>query len=144
MGKLEVRLYGNHVWLNRFHSCLPKSLYDQVPSIKCAKVKISVPREGEGREKNNEEGNNIEWEQLREEATSVAAALLGARSARKRYIGVRQRSSGRWVAEIKDTIHNIRLWLGTYDTAEDAARAYDEAARLLRGANTHTNFFHSH
>ncbi|XP_061367995.1 ethylene-responsive transcription factor ERN2-like [Gastrolobium bilobum] len=100
-------------------------------------------REVEGREKNNEEGNTIGWEQLREEATSVAAALLGARRSRKRYIGVRQRSSGRWVAEIKDTIQNIRLWLGTYDTAEDAAKAYDEAARLLRGANTRTNFFHS-
>ena len=97
-------------------------------------------REGEGGEKHSEEGNT-DWEQLREEAASVAAALLGARRARKRYIGVRQRPSGRWVAEIKDTIQNIRLWLGTYDTAEDAARAYDEAARLLRGANTRTNFF---
>lgn len=95
--------------------------------------------EGVG-EKNNEVGN-IEWNQLREEAASVAAALLRARRARKRYIGVRQRPSGRWVAEIKDTIQNIRVWLGTYDTAEEAARAYDDAARLLRGANTRTNFF---
>ncbi|KAJ1405790.1 DNA-binding domain superfamily [Sesbania bispinosa] len=92
------------------------------------------------RENNSEEGN-IEWKQIREEAASVAAALLGARRARKRYIGVRQRPSGEGVAEIKDTIQNIRLWLGHYDTAEEAARAYDEAARLLRGANTRTNFF---
>ncbi|CAI0390976.1 unnamed protein product [Linum tenue] len=70
-----------------------------------------------------------------------AAALGGGRRARKRFVGVRQRPSGRWVAEIKDTIQKIRVWLGTYDTTEEAARAYDEAACLLRGANTRTNFW---
>lgn len=70
-------------------------------------------------------------------APFVAAAQRG----RKRFVGVRQRPSGRWVAEIKDTIQKIRVWLGTFDTAEEAARAYDEAACLLRGANTRTNFW---
>ncbi|KAF5448011.1 hypothetical protein F2P56_033519 [Juglans regia] len=59
---------------------------------------------------------------------------------RKKFVGVRQRPSGKWVAEIKDTTHKIRMWLGTFETAEEAARAYDEAACLLRGANTRTNF----
>ncbi|XP_068653893.1 ethylene-responsive transcription factor ERN1-like [Aristolochia californica] len=82
----------------------------------------------------------IGWDQVvKEEAT--AAALSGGRRARKRFVGVRQRPSGRWVAEIKDTIQKIRVWLGTFDTAEEAARAYDEAACLLRGANTRTNFW---
>jgi hypothetical protein len=71
------------------------------------------------------------------------AATRGGRSSsrnNKRFLGVRQRPSGRWVAEIKDTTQKIRLWLGTFDCAEDAARAYDEAAWMLRGSNTRTNF----
>ncbi|XP_018807255.2 ethylene-responsive transcription factor ERN1-like [Juglans regia] len=57
-----------------------------------------------------------------------------------KFVGVRQRPSGRWVAEIKDTTQKIRMWLGTFETAEEAARAYDQAACLLRGSNTRTNF----
>ncbi|XP_060178352.1 ethylene-responsive transcription factor ERN1-like [Lycium barbarum] len=56
------------------------------------------------------------------------------------FVGVRQRPSGKWVAEIKDTTKKIRMWLGTYETGEEAARAYDQAAVLLRGSNTRTNF----
>ncbi|CAK9149649.1 unnamed protein product [Ilex paraguariensis] len=59
---------------------------------------------------------------------------------KSKFVGVRQRPSGKWVAEIKNTTQKIRMWLGTFDTAEEAARAYDEAACLLRGSNTRTNF----
>ena len=90
-------------------------------------------------DKNSSEGT-MAWDEMVKEA-AAAAALGGARRARKRFVGVRQRPSGRWVAEIKDTIQKIRVWLGTFDTAEEAARAYDEAACLLRGANTRTNFW---
>lgn len=61
-------------------------------------------------------------------------------NSRSKFVGVRQRPSGKWVAEIKDTTQKIRMWLGTFETAEEAARAYDEAAYLLRGSNTRTNF----
>ena len=63
-----------------------------------------------------------------------------ANNSRSKFVGVRQRPSGKWVAEIKDTTQKIRIWLGTFETAEEAARAYDEAACLLRGSNTRTNF----
>jgi len=62
----------------------------------------------------------------------------------KKYLGVRQRPSGRWIAEIKDSSQKLRLWLGTFDRSEDAALSYDSAARLLRGKNAKTNFPNTH
>nr|CAD1840412.1 unnamed protein product [Ananas comosus var. bracteatus] len=77
---------------------------------------------------------------LKTKKTTTAAATAAAATAATKFVGVRQRPSGRWVAEIKGTTQKIRMWLGTFETAEEAARAYDAAACLLRGANTRTNF----
>ncbi|KAK6140699.1 hypothetical protein DH2020_025551 [Rehmannia glutinosa] len=58
----------------------------------------------------------------------------------KKFRGVRQRQWGSWVSEIRHPLLKKRIWLGTFETAEAAARAYDQAAILMSGQNAKTNF----
>lgn len=59
---------------------------------------------------------------------------------RKKFRGVRQRPWGRWAAEIRDPTQGKRVWLGTYDTPEEAATVYDRAAVRLKGPTAVINF----
>ncbi|KAL2225439.1 UNVERIFIED_CONTAM: Pathogenesis-related transcriptional activator PTI6 [Sesamum indicum] len=61
-------------------------------------------------------------------------------SRRKKFRGVRQRPWGRWAAEIRDPTRGKRVWLGTYDTPEEAAAVYDRAAVKLKGPSAVINF----
>ncbi|KAL3497387.1 hypothetical protein ACH5RR_040119 [Cinchona calisaya] len=58
----------------------------------------------------------------------------------RKFRGVRQRQWGSWVSEIRHPLLKKRIWLGTFETAEAAARAYDQAAILMNGQNAKTNF----
>ncbi|KAJ7966338.1 Ethylene-responsive transcription factor, partial [Quillaja saponaria] len=67
-------------------------------------------------------------------------ATTSSSSSSPKYKGVRKRKWGKWVSEIRLPNSRDRIWLGSYDTPEKAARAFDAALYCLRGRHANFNF----
>ncbi|KAF3327338.1 pathogenesis-related transcriptional activator PTI6-like protein [Carex littledalei] len=79
------------------------------------------------------------FRRLKQVAPVIAAPLIGP-GGERRFRGVRRRPWGKYAAEIRDPGQGKRLWIGTFDTAEEAAEAYDWFAVKLQGEKAITNF----
>lgn len=88
----------------------------------------------------NDEGNVIRKVPAKGSKKGCMKGKGGPENSRCNYRGVRQRTWGKWVSEIREPNRGSKLWLGTFPTAIEAALSYDEAARAMYGSSARLNF----